>query len=92
MGSGANGGEGKGDVDGERAMMGRSRKEGGERCYVYTLMGEDVKNLMREDHSVMRVSDESQVRQGTTRATVLKMASYGGGVVSGDESSKTFRS
>jgi len=31
---------GKRDVDGERAMMGRSRNEGrGERCYVYTLMG-----------------------------------------------------
>jgi len=38
MRSGAIGGEGNRDVDGERAMMDRSRNEG-ERCYVYTLMG-----------------------------------------------------
>jgi hypothetical protein len=37
MGSGAIGGEGNRDVDGERAMMGRSRKtRGGEMLCIYS--------------------------------------------------------
>jgi hypothetical protein len=44
-----------------RAMMNRSRNEGGKRCYVYTLMWEGCKaRLMRKDHSVMRENDEAR--------------------------------
>jgi len=53
----------------------------------------DVKNLMREDHSVMRLGDEAK-QDKTPRGQIFEMGSYGGGSgwVGGDESSKTFRS
>jgi hypothetical protein len=38
----------------------------------------DVKNLMREDHSVMRLGDEAK-QDKTPRGQNFEMGSYGGG-------------